>query len=378
MRTDDGGRGWGRQHSGASATLTGIHAVDENHAWATSRSGEIYRTTDGGNEWHREDTGANSGLFDVHFFDQNHGWAVGSNGRIIRTQNGGRDWYRQRTDTESSFAGIEFLDIDVGWAVGQNIFISENGGGRWDHQAALGKSLDGVAVVDREFAWAVGDEGVIALTQDGGRTWTREGDPDRWEGRGVTSVSATDRGHMWASATGGWIIRRFDTSVEPPRPTDAPATIAPPPTSTPVPPTSTPLPRTPTPTITPTPSVAWIDIAHTGQPFLVPAYGEKPIDIAYGNMGPSEELTAVLEGPIMFTDGTKAYTTTVLTSGGSGTFPLVVVPNSSAVPPPSPGDELTLIVTMGTTTERLRGLIAHQAFFPWILKNHPEWMLPRE
>lgn len=379
LRTDDGGRGWGRQNSGSSATLTSVFAIDENHAWITTRGGgNVLRTTNGGVSWEREGTGAESGLFDAFFFDRDQGWAVGGNGRIVRSHNGGRNWGQQSTGTESAFASVDFVDLDHGLAVGQHIYTTTNGGTNWIRRPGPGKSLEFVAMVDREFAWAVGDEGTIVLTRDGGATWTREGDPDRWEGRGVTAVTATDRGHMWASATGGWIIRRIDTSIEPPRPTPLPVTSTPWPTITPVPPTSTPLPRTPTPTITPTPSVSWIDIADTGQPFLVPAYGEKLIEIAYGNMGPSEVMTATLEGGIVFPDGETTYSTTVFSSGGAGTVPLVLLPDTSADPAPAPGDDLVIVVTMGGVTERLQGKIAYRAMFPWILKNHPEWMLPRD
>lgn len=372
LRSDDGGHGWGRQGSSVSATLTGIHAVDTQRAWISTRGGDILRTTDGGAFWDREGTGATSGLFDIHFFDRDHGWAVGSDGRIIRTQNGGRDWYRQNSGSDKTLTAVAFLDINIGWVVGHHIRFTTDGGGRWRRQIEVDKSLEGVDLVDRDFAWAVGDEGTIVLTRDGGATWTKEGDARRWEGRGVSSVSATDRGHMWAGATGGFIIRRIDTSAAPPPATELPPPL---PTTTPLPPTNTPRPFTPTPTITPTPTPPWISVAG-GEPILIPARGERRLDVTYGNMGSSEVMVAVLEGPLRFADGTKTYTTTVLTSGGSGSFPLVVVPDAAAEPPPSAGDELTLIVTMGTTTERLRGMIAHQAFFAWVLKNHPEWMLP--
>lgn len=376
LRTDNGGLNWGRQSSGTSATLTGVHAVDTNYAWISARAGYILRTTDGGAEWDREGTGADSGLFDVHFLDRDHGWAAGGNGRIIRTQTGGREWYLQPSGTDGDMKAVAVADIDFGWAVGHHIRYTNNGGGNWRRQREVDKSLEDVAVIDREYVWTVGDEATILLTRDGGNTWTSEGDPRSYDRRGVTTITAPDRGHMWAGTTGGYILRRIDTGVAPP-PTEPPPTSLPP-TSTPVPPTATPLPRTPTPTITPTPTVAWVDVAHTGQPFLVPAYGEKPLEIAYGNMGPSEVMSATLEGPILFPDGTTTYSTTIFTSGGTGTFPLVLRPDPAADPAPAPGDVLTIVVTMGGVTERLDGRVAYRAMFPWILKNHPEWLLPDE
>ena len=251
LRTDNGGNGWGRQGSGTSSSLTGVHALDKNHAWISTRGGEILRTTDGGADWDREGTGLEGGLFDIHFFDHNHGWASGSAGLIIRTQNGGRDWYKQRSGTDGVMTAIDFADIDVGWSVGNHIRFTNNGGGTWRRQVEVGKSLEGVAVVDREFVWAVGDEGTMMLTRDGGATWTNEGNPRDWERRGVTSVSAPDRGHMWAAATGGFIIRRIDTGAAPPPATELPRlpTVTPTATDTLTPAT----PPTPTDTATPTP-----------------------------------------------------------------------------------------------------------------------------
>ena len=378
LRTDNGGRGWGRQNSDSKSTLTGVHAVDTSHAWVSTRGGDVLRTTDGGAEWDREGTGGDTGLFDVHFINREHGWATGSDGRVVRTQNGGREWYRQDSETDGTLSGIDFFDIGLGWVVGHHIRFTENGGGDWDRQVRVEKSLEDVDVVDADFVWAVGDEGLIMLTRDRGATWNAEGDSGRWERRGIRSVTSPDRGHMWAGATGGFVIRRLDTSITAPEPTSAPTERPVEPTSTPRPPTSTPRPRTPTPTITPTPVGAWIDIATTGQPFLVPAYGEQPIDVAYGNMSRSEVMTATIEGAIVFPDGGKTYSTTLFTSGGQGAFPIVIMPDTSADPAPMPGDELILEVTMGGTTARLRGQIAYRAIFPWILKNHPEWLLPRE
>lgn len=86
--------------------------------------------------------------------------------------------------------------------------LAEGGGDIW-----LGMQIPGSALVDRvdfidaNTGWIVGDEGYIAQTEDGGRTWnTRRTNTFQW----LYGVSFIDENRGWAVGSGGTVLETFD------------------------------------------------------------------------------------------------------------------------------------------------------------------------
>jgi len=75
---------------------------------------------------------------------------------------------------------VQFLDQAVGWAVGGNgtILATIDGGQNWQAQKApTDQNLFSVYFLDQTNGWAVGWSGTILATTDGGKSWeTRETD----------------------------------------------------------------------------------------------------------------------------------------------------------------------------------------------------------
>lgn len=70
---------------------------------------------------------------------------------------------------------MEMADENSGWAVGENglILATENGGSSWNEQISNTKSkLNGVSFISGAIGWAVGDNGTITRTASGGTSWT--------------------------------------------------------------------------------------------------------------------------------------------------------------------------------------------------------------
>jgi hypothetical protein len=95
-----------------------------------------------------------------------------------------------------------------GWAVGDNgtIVATEDGGGHWTPQTSPTKNdLSGVAfAADGRHGWAVGDNGTIVATEDGGGHWTPQTSPTPNNLRGV--AFAADGRHGWAVGVKGTIF----------------------------------------------------------------------------------------------------------------------------------------------------------------------------
>ncbi len=269
--------------SGRSITIGSLNEVHFNsptRGWMLNKdirigggfSHEVLRTTDSGTRWFEIPFGGSS-MIGLYFVNENTGWVVGRFGRltklaeepnpgstiagragstliILMTSGGnamvgpgqtatiksdrievkenfgttttaigialGRMVVRtdQTTGVGGELADVFFLDTGTGWAVGQDgvIIKTTNGGQTWSRQTSGTTSyLNAIHFADANHGWAVGRDGNILSTADGGTTWTkiiwtieRFGDVIPVF---LTGVHAVDSDHAWAVDTSGEIIR---------------------------------------------------------------------------------------------------------------------------------------------------------------------------
>ncbi len=129
-----------------------------------------------------QQSGTSIYLFAVSFSDNNAGIVVGGdfdeeygplNCVILHTTDGGVHWKNQ-TAGHLPLYGVSFVNGNTGTAVGHQgiIYGTTNGGTTWVAQAsATNQMLDDVCVADELTAFAVGFSGTIVKTTDGGSTW---------------------------------------------------------------------------------------------------------------------------------------------------------------------------------------------------------------
>jgi photosystem II stability/assembly factor-like uncharacterized protein len=212
LRTLDGGATWtAAVVPGAEALdFRDVQGVDANTAYllsigngATSR---VYKTTDAGAHWNIVLQNADAkGFFDeMAFWTSQHGILVGDqvDGQMVvmTTEDGGATWQRQKMPPalpgEGAFAasgtGITvFGDRDVWIGTGgkdaARVYHSADGGRTWTVAAtpiradssnsgifsvAFSDALHGIAV-GGDYAKPNEDAGNIAVTADGGKTWSK-------------------------------------------------------------------------------------------------------------------------------------------------------------------------------------------------------------
>ena len=216
LETTDGGATWRAAVVPGAEQLDfrGVRAVDQRTAYLVS-SGEgdksrIYKTTDGGSHWTLQFTNSDpKGFFDaLVFWDARHGIVLGDpvDGRfvILTTSDGGEHWVRQRTPealpNEGAFAAsnscLTVMGDSEAWFAGggpgaSRVFHSSDGGRSWtvaptpirNDGAAAG--IFSLAFADAQHGVAVGGDynkpadasHNIAITSDGGRTWTEPSGP---------------------------------------------------------------------------------------------------------------------------------------------------------------------------------------------------------
>jgi photosystem II stability/assembly factor-like uncharacterized protein len=117
-------------------------------------------------------------------------------------------WYPQDTGAIMTSA-IDALDANTAWAVGSDGDISKtcDGGETWvSQESGTDVFLTAISAVDAEVAWAVGQNGTIIKTSDGGVSWHAQ---FAGEARTFTQVSAVDANVAWALQEPGVVFKTF-------------------------------------------------------------------------------------------------------------------------------------------------------------------------
>ncbi|HRI46342.1 MAG TPA: YCF48-related protein [Ignavibacteriaceae bacterium] len=119
-------------------------------------------------------------------------------------------WYKVKS---GNFISIRFVDSMYGWAVGGNgiIFASTDGGLDWVLQERkTTQKLRAIFFVNRNIGWVVGDSGTILTTTNGGNNWfTQES--------GVTfnlrTLFFTDANYGWAGGYSNILLKTTDGGI---------------------------------------------------------------------------------------------------------------------------------------------------------------------
>lgn len=204
---------WQQVESGTSAHLYGVHFLDAKHGWAVGTEGTVLSTTNGGTTW-KASSASKDTLTQVNFTTPNNGWLT-SIGQVHYTASGGATWnvqhqIRSQNKSPSGILDLCFVSTTEGWAVGGNgtVLWTENGGGRWKSLSDLSsKHLWGVHFVDAEHGWIVGEEGEVLHTQDGGNRWVRQRSSAEQPLFAVHFASPT---YGWIVGTNGLILHTTD------------------------------------------------------------------------------------------------------------------------------------------------------------------------
>jgi photosystem II stability/assembly factor-like uncharacterized protein len=157
----------------------------------------------------------------VFFIDSKKGWAVGEEGIIIHTQDGGKTWEKQKSPQRNFHMRVLFLTPTVGFIVSEwtNILYTADGGKNWEvrfkDQDFILKSI---SFADQTHGWAAGEYGFIYNTCDGGKTWQKQAGTFRLSettgdvegGNYLFNIVALDPQRAWAVGIDGYVIKTVD------------------------------------------------------------------------------------------------------------------------------------------------------------------------
>lgn len=234
------GAGWeARSASDLSSRNVNALWITGNHtqAYAVADGGRIVRMNGHEYTWQAGlagPSGTTENLYDVRFVGADTGYVVGANGVIRRTVNGtsnvwnGVVWAAQSLpalDPAWSSQSIGSFDLNAvhlvgqsGWAVGGDGKVSRttNGGATWSapQSFAGAKTLRAVHFVDNDSGWAVGDSETVVRTTNGGTNWSVLS--HGWEtlsggfGGDLHAVRFADASTGWAVGDSGKILKTTD------------------------------------------------------------------------------------------------------------------------------------------------------------------------
>lgn len=186
-RTSNSGRSWEIIEGISKYRINAIAARDCTFI-GVGQYGNMVRSTDNGIQWQPVQTATQVDLRTVFMLDSLRGWAAGDIGVILRTEDGGENWYplTQEKDGEM-LTKIHFSDELNGFVVGMDysykppipiIKRTENGGKTWeyiqDNVLSQFPEITKVALLDGKTGFAIGANGLIAKTSDGGKSWEQK------------------------------------------------------------------------------------------------------------------------------------------------------------------------------------------------------------
>ncbi len=118
--------------------------------------------------------------------------------------------YAQDGPTGQDIHGVSFPDEQHGWAVGAEgtVVNSEDGGDSWSLQEVeVEADLKDVMFMDHQTGWAAGNEGSILFTDDGGDNWQVL---DSNTEENLLSVKFVDEQHGWSAGENGTVLHTSD------------------------------------------------------------------------------------------------------------------------------------------------------------------------
>ena len=247
------GKTWKFQRSGTRSNLNKVYFADANHGLIVGDEGVILTTTNGGVTWESQKSGTSNDLYSFSLSPDGI-LLVGEGGIAMRYSLWTRSssllncpptaqemetveepiepieyhWEIVRQGSwQTKFTDIYFLSAQEGWAVGDDgtILRTTDGGITWQpQQSSVTEELQRIVFIDKKHGWITG-QGVFLRTENGGKTWhvIREGLKNFHNIRAIHFINpkegwiGVDKGQILRTNDGGitWTLQQTGTTQQP-------------------------------------------------------------------------------------------------------------------------------------------------------------------
>lgn len=140
-------------------------------------------------------------------------WIAGTNGKIVRSEDSGANWKLQPVASKVHLQDIAAWDAQNAVAVGNQgvVVVTSDGGATWVEVPApksmVANKLMRVLAMPQGQAWAVGEMGAILKSIDSGKSWQRK---LKEEDVGWNDVAFVDANNGWVAGEFGRVLRTVD------------------------------------------------------------------------------------------------------------------------------------------------------------------------
>jgi photosystem II stability/assembly factor-like uncharacterized protein len=163
----DGGATWHLKDTISKWIISGI-AMQNKTIYATGVTGKIFQSNNFGNSWTNHQTPEWSDLERIIAPSDSVLIAIGSSGFVQRSNNG--IWHSDNLKRQLN--AITFTSANIGYIAGYGaIYKTKNAGRSWEILDAKGDNFCGLYFFDDVNGFAIGREGTILETSNGGKTW---------------------------------------------------------------------------------------------------------------------------------------------------------------------------------------------------------------
>jgi photosystem II stability/assembly factor-like uncharacterized protein len=211
FKTTDGGVNWEmRNTESVFYSANDFCAASENDLFISFNNGAYLgaKSTDGGQTWTNLSTDNFSGRSYGVFVQDPNVWIVGANARIGFSEDGGTTFIDQIPGNKNTLQKVDFVDDQFGFAVGGEglVLRTTNGGMIWEE---LYLNPDNpytfdVDVYDTNYIWITSNAGLFRST-DGGETWSQLSDANS-----IKAVYAIDQNTLIHVVSLGIVYRSTD------------------------------------------------------------------------------------------------------------------------------------------------------------------------
>jgi photosystem II stability/assembly factor-like uncharacterized protein len=178
LKTSDGGNSWSSYDTEDPYFFASIYFPSENIGYACGFLC-FYKTTNGGDSWFQiqvsEEEMFDYNFFDCYFTDDNTGYLTTDQGYVLLTTNGGLSWEMSVTEVDMMINAIEVTssgNVFIGNELGK-IFKSVDNSESWTCQTMsyTRQYINSIAFINTDRGIAVGNQGVLLKTFNGGCAW---------------------------------------------------------------------------------------------------------------------------------------------------------------------------------------------------------------
>jgi photosystem II stability/assembly factor-like uncharacterized protein len=195
---------WTELNTGFNESLLAVFVSPQGKVIVAGTGGLFATSTDDGETWSPIDASDGEDIEDIYFFNENDGLILIKDA-VLLTTDGGIS-FPLIAPLSGEFRDLTFSDALHGWAVGKDgaVNYTIDGGQTWNNQnAGTGQDLECIAFADNTLGLTVGTNSVARLTSNGGSNWSNagvNGDED------FAAVAFPDINHAWIAGGGGEIF----------------------------------------------------------------------------------------------------------------------------------------------------------------------------